>query len=380
MRIAILNLTAGGMSGGYRKYLSNMLPRFSQRDDIEKILCAYPRGFSIDNSLISSEKILSVFCKPYSPCAIVSDHALINNLHLFNPDVIFIPMERYFQFRRVPVVNMVRNMFPLTYSSENPFHEKIRNVFLENVAHRVVLKAQRTIAVSYYVQKYLIERWHISPSHVPVIYHGVEEVDNQKSVRPVLIPQERDKFLFTAGSIDPYRGLEDILTALQVLHAQGLKIKLVIAGEARKVMASYKRKLQKFLVQNKIANQVCWTGLLKASEMAWCYKNCQAFIATTRVEACPNIALEAMAHGSVIISTDNMPLPEFFGDAAYYYPSRNAEYLAEEIKKILALDADIRSNIAEKARMRSRDFSWDRTAQKTIEELKKAIASLKENK
>jgi glycosyltransferase involved in cell wall biosynthesis len=257
--------------------------------------------------------------------------------------------------------------------SGNPLQEKIRNIVLKNVSHRAVLKAQRTIAVSYYVQKYLIEKWRVSSGRVPVIYHGVEEVENKKSVRPVSIPQNWDKFLFTAGSIDPYRGLEDILTALQVLYAQGLKIHLVIAGEARRTMASYRQKLQKFLIQNKTIDQVCWTGLLKASEMAWCYTNCQAFITTALIEACPNIALEAMAHGSVIISADSMPLPEFFGEAAYYYSSKNADLLAKEIRNILALGADARSNIVEKAKIRSRNFSWDQTAKQTIEELKKVI-------
>lgn len=377
MRLAILNLTAGGMSGGYRKYLSKMLPLFSQQDDVEKILCAYPRGFDNRNCCGLGKKILSISCRPYSPFAIITDHALIKELFLFKPDVIFIPMERYFRFMDVPVVNMVRNMLPLSYSSENPFHEKIRNMFLKKIAQNAVLKAQKTIAVSYYVQKYLIDNWHILPSRLPVIYHGVEEVDNEKLVRPSLIPQEWDEFLFTAGSIDPYRGLEDILTALHVLYTKGVKSRLVISGEVRGTMISYKRKLQEFLIRNKISDQVCWTGLLKASEISWCYKNCQAFIATTRVEACPNIALEAMAHGSVIISADNMPLPEFFGEIVYYYSSRNAWKLAEKIKRVLVLSSDVRSEITDKAKIRAKDFSWNETAKKTIEELKQSMVYFK---
>jgi len=35
MRIAVINLTGGGMSGGYRKYLSNVIPGMAAPPDAE---------------------------------------------------------------------------------------------------------------------------------------------------------------------------------------------------------------------------------------------------------------------------------------------------------------------------------------------------------
>ena len=40
MRIAIINLTGGGMSGGCRKYLQNVLSRMAASNNSEEILCA----------------------------------------------------------------------------------------------------------------------------------------------------------------------------------------------------------------------------------------------------------------------------------------------------------------------------------------------------
>lgn len=42
MKIAIINLTGGGMSGGYRKYLKDILPRMAASNIVEEILCATP--------------------------------------------------------------------------------------------------------------------------------------------------------------------------------------------------------------------------------------------------------------------------------------------------------------------------------------------------
>ena len=38
MRVAVINLTGGGMSGGYRKYLRNVLSLMSKHDDVETIV------------------------------------------------------------------------------------------------------------------------------------------------------------------------------------------------------------------------------------------------------------------------------------------------------------------------------------------------------
>ena len=49
MRVAIINLTGGGMSGGYRKYLCNVLPRMAVYDDVGAILCATPESIGIQD-------------------------------------------------------------------------------------------------------------------------------------------------------------------------------------------------------------------------------------------------------------------------------------------------------------------------------------------
>jgi hypothetical protein len=42
MRLAVVNLTGGGFSGGYKKYLENMLPRLAEHSEVEALLCASP--------------------------------------------------------------------------------------------------------------------------------------------------------------------------------------------------------------------------------------------------------------------------------------------------------------------------------------------------
>ena len=127
------------------------------------------------------------------------------------------------------------------------------------------------------------------------------------------------EFLFTAGSIRPARGLEDILYALNSLALEKVNLNLAIAGNTASNMLSYRSSLEKYILNNGLGKKVIWAEELNKSEMNWCYKNCKAFIMASRVEACPNTALEAMAHGCSCISSYNPPLPEIFADAAIYY-------------------------------------------------------------
>jgi glycosyltransferase involved in cell wall biosynthesis len=112
--------------------------------------------------------------------------------------------------------------------------------------------------------------------------------------------------------------------------------------------------------------------------MGWCYHHCRAFVMTSRLEACPNVALEAMAHGCAIVSTDNPPMPEMFGasgETAEFYPAGTAEALAERLVAMAEWTPETRAERCEAARRRAAQFSWPAAAQKTVDELQRAISA-----
>ena len=94
---------------------------------------------------------------------------------------------------------------------------------------------------------------------------------------------------------------------------------------------------------------------------------------TSRVESFGMIGGEAMSQGCICISADNPCLPELFGDAAIFYPSKDAKGLAEAIQAVLAWDDNQRKQASERAKNRAKEFSWDVCARKTVAELTKAV-------
>ena len=65
MRVAIINITGGGISGGYKKYLRNMLPRMAKNSEIENILCATPSSIDIQSWFSFLPKVKFIICKSF---------------------------------------------------------------------------------------------------------------------------------------------------------------------------------------------------------------------------------------------------------------------------------------------------------------------------
>jgi len=378
MRIAIINLTGGGMSGGYRKYLENILPRIAVSNSVEEILCATPPSIDIQNWFSFLPKVKFVTCKPYNFLHFSTDNKLRKILDEFSPDVIFIPVERYFKFDRVPMVNMIQNMEPFTENIDvNSFTDKGKLYIQRLVAKRAIKKSDKVIAISKHVKNFLLNKWNIPEGKIGLVYHGIELPGDEELQLPQNMPKDwKGKFIFTAGSIRPARGLEDIFKVMKHLSLKREEIKgLVIAGGISPNMIGYLRKLKKWIQAQNLSPKIFWASSLNEKEMGWCYRNCKIFVMTSRVEACPNIALEAMSYGCISVSSNNPPLPEIFGDAALYYPPKRGELLAKSIQIVLEWNNYQRDEASKKARERAAKFSWDITVGKLLIEFKKAIES-----
>jgi len=379
MRIAIINKTAGGMSGGYRKYLCNVIPRLASNLNVESILCASPKSLKILELLGELPNVKFVNCQPFRFLHHKVEPELENYLEKFSPDIIFIPLGRYIQFRKIPTVNMVRNMLPLVYfPKEYPLMEKLKFIAQRIEVRIAVKRVDRIIAVSNFVKDFLIKRWGIFEEKIGVVYHGNDCLDSNEQEQPSIPKNWKGKFIFTAGLIQPYRGLEDILLAIKYLVSQNIEIEgLVIAGRVNPNMFSYQNKLKKWIKTQNLSSKICWVGALTEKEMNWCYRNCKIFVITSRVEACPNIALEAMSHGCISISADNPPLPEIFGDTAIFYSPKRYECLIGAIQTVLRWDNYKLKEISERAKEQAAKFSWDITVEKLLVNFKKAIETVK---
>ncbi len=373
MKLAVINISGGTFSGGYRKYLLKLIPLLLEKDAISQLRVYVPEKTEMD----ADPSVIHYFKASRFQIGYPS---IKKDLDIFKPDLIFVPTARKFRYKNIPVVNMVRNMEPLLVPfGANPVSEKLINILRARVAKQATVNADYTLAVSNHVKDFLTGHWDIPPEKVGVVYHGVNPLSEmeQEPKKPAKIPKNTS-FLFTGGSIRPARGLEDLIQALPVITEKKPDLRLVVAGKADPGMQFYQDMIKNLATKLGVIDRIIWCGHLAPHEMAWCFQNCEMFVMTSRAEACPNIVLEALTHGTPSVSTDTEPMPEFFQNCAIYYPSGDSSTLALEVNRMFRKsDSEIRKlNLL--AKERASYFTWERCADNTIMQLKKALKSKKE--
>lgn len=370
MHVAIINLTSGSLSGGYRKYLQNILPLMAEDERVDGLEVYIPVGhahFFTNNAYTLHDIPADNICR--------NKAWLRNELAMHQPDVVYIPSAIWINCGHTPIVTMIQNMEPLIIPFQgNPPKECIKNIGRYMANLYACRRARRVIAISKFVKTYLTEKWRIKSDRIDLVYHGIDL--NSKAIaaddHAAIASLKSIPFLFTAGSIRPARGLEDIIRALAILNIER-PVQLAIGGNVDPGMEPYFIKLKELAEKMGVLERIQWAGKLNDSDMSWYFKNCTAFIMTSRVESFGMIAGEAMAHGCVCISSDNPCLPEIFGSAALYYPPKDFTTLAKQIQVVISMGQAERAKMSSAAKDTASRFSWEICAQKTVDELQKAL-------
>ncbi len=272
-------------------------------------------------------------------------------------------------------VVMLRNMEPFfSRGYQYSAGSRLRNEVLRIQTSRTLRRADATVAVSEFASSYAKNQIGVEGSLVRTIYHGRDEsfspearyednVQLQKMgvVRP---------YVFTCGSILPYRRLEDVLHAFQRFsRTDGCESQLVIAGSGTD--DRYRRMIHEIIDAGGNESRIRDLGQVDNALMKVLYRHARIFVTATEVEACPNIAIEAMSSGCTIVAADSPALRELLGPGAVFYKPRERSELSRQMA-VVWKDNELRARLAALALRRSAGFSWTQCASQTGE----LIASL----
>lgn len=103
------------------------------------------------------------------------------------------------------------------------------------------------------------------------------------------------------------------------------------------------------------------------------YQRATAFVYPSFYEGFGLPVVEAMNFGLPIITAKAGSLPEVVGDSGVLVDPQDSQALALALEKIVS-DTDWRDQLKQKSLTRSKDFSWENTARKTLEVYQSLIA------
>jgi glycosyltransferase involved in cell wall biosynthesis len=166
--------------------------------------------------------------------------------------------------------------------------------------------------------------------------------------------------LLYAGQLHDYKGVHVLLEAADRLARQGMRVAVTIAGDGP---ADYKARLEAFARGS--AAPVAFLGRLPQDRLAAVYRTHDVLVFPSEwAEPFGLTHLEAMASGTVVISTAHGGQGEFLEDGinARVFPAGDAGALADRIAGVREAP-DLARRIAAAARARVlRDFTVDRYA------------------
>lgn len=373
MKIAILITNTREVSGGFMKHLMELVKRWQQNAQVAQL-----EIFVLEHIFPDLPQFDGPIRRVPSNDRLRAFRQMAGLVEAGGFDVAFNTAARPVSLSRVPLVVLVQNIEPIqkpTYPM--PLLWRLRLWALRRENSIACRKATRVLAVSNHVRDEVSCRFYLGAERIDVAYHGFDAAEASAKTRKPALNISSGEFVFSAGGIVPYRGYEDIIRAIAYIRSDGGDAPCaILAGSGNSLSKSYERSLRRLSSSLKVSELIVWAGQLQREEMSWCFNNARMFIQTSRAEACPNIVLEAMGHGCSCLSCDHPPMPEFFQDAASYYSTGDIVALASAIKATLNEDAETSEFMKSKALQRAALFSWDKTAELTLDSLNRAISAL----
>lgn len=204
----------------------------------------------------------------------------------------------------------------------------------------------------------------ITPIHLAAgVEFGVVKPDGEAR-RRVLVPQA--PYILCVAHTYPHKNVHALVEAFGRLRHEG-ECNLVLVGRERRgepLVAEALRKLDR-------PDRVIRLQGLAREDLIALYQGAAVFAFPSLYEGFGLPVLEAMAAGAPVVTTGRGPMREIGGDTIRYCDG-SADGLAGGISEVLAFRPEIRAEWIERARRRSGEFSWERTADLTMDVLRAA--------
>jgi len=174
-------------------------------------------------------------------------------------------------------------------------------------------------------------------------------------------------FLLYAGSIRPHKNLVRIIETFSALKAELDKedkypdLKLIIIGDE----VSKHPDLRRTVVRGGVQNDVRFLGFVPIDVLRIFYDVAKVFVFPSLYEGFGLPPLEAMAHGTPVLTSNITSVPEVVENAAVLVNPENVFEMMRALRSVL-LDQSLRDKLKQRGYEQSKKFSWEESASKIL--------------
>lgn len=238
-----------------------------------------------------------------------------------------------------------------------------------NLTRRVLRNAARIFAVSKFTKSEIEKLFGIDSGKIEVVYNAIDhrfltghatDADRQFLAERYQVTYP---FLLYAGRISPQKNLVRIIEAFSALKADLMKqdlypdLKLIIIGDE----LSKHPDLRRTVVRGGVQNDVRFMGFVPIDVLRIFYDLAKVFVFPSLYEGFGLPPLEAMAHGTPVLTSNTSSIPEVVGNAAVIVNPENVFEIMRALERVL-LDQNLREKMRQRGYEQVKKFSWATSA------------------
>jgi len=302
-------------------------------------------------------------------------------LRRYSANVYHIPLNRVPFFMPKPYVVTVHDMASLLFSEESGMRMNLRRYRFR----RGLLRSGKILAVSAATRRDMVQTLGIPGDRVRLVYSAPApeffrrgHSADARAAGPQTEEHERRRileryqinypFLLYAGNIRPQKNIPRLVEAFAVVrgelanHPEYSDLRLIIIGD----QIARNPAVRHAVIHSRVENCARFLGFVPFDTLRVFYECAAAFVFPSLYEGFGLPPLEAMASGTVVVTSNVSSLPEAVSDAAMLVNPENVFDIARGIREVL-LDPELRAKLVAKGKEQAARFSWDRTAREVIE-------------
>ncbi len=232
--------------------------------------------------------------------------------------------------------------------------------------------AKKIITVSNFSKKEITEIYNAKEEKIKVIYNGFnkylyKKINDQEKIKRGLNKYDIESpFIFYVGRLEKKKNTPALVEAYAIMREENpeIKEKLILVGDASHGYDEVGYQIREF----NLVDEVIITGWIPEVDMPYIYNGATAFIFPSRYEGFGIPILQAMACGTPIAASCSASIPEIAQGAAIFFSPNDVRLMAEVMAKVI-LDKQLRQELVEKGYERVKEFSWEKCARETLEEI-----------
>ncbi|WP_084201420.1 glycosyltransferase family 4 protein [Geobacter pickeringii] len=370
-----------GKIGGAEMYLRNLVSHLQSCDHVNEytLLCdeAVAGEFPLKNEAFeikitgyrksSPKKLLRSVFRAVSTIDILRAEP-----RYFDFDIVHHPLSLFKptwgKFPSVlTIYDIQHEYFPEFFAAEELVRR--RKAYLDSAR-----RATRIIAISKFTRDSLVAEYGIEPDRIDVVflghgpeYHPRDEVQQLQALRDRY--ELSRPFMIYPAATWPHKNHETLLKALRVLvNDYRFDGDLVLTGIAVNSFDKLRASAQAFGVGNhlKILN------FIPSDHMPLLYNLASLMVFPSLFEGFGLPVVEAMASGCPVACSNVTSIPEVAGEAAVMFDPKEAEGIAAAVARVWS-DSGFASTLRCRGIERASHFSWQNTANKTIDVYRRAV-------